>query len=506
MKVCSMRNRWRRSRWPSLAGIGLRCWVGCGLVILVMTASVSAYTSYGRNAVGMNTHIPAPRILEFVKDLGVQWIRVDNNWFQHRHPCSDAIEFLPALDRAVTHAIQNGLYVYMTLSYTATCGSTGGHDDRGLNDVPVAHLYANFVRQSVKHYRALGVRHFGLWNEPNGSGFFEGSADQYVNHVLIPGFPAVHEGCRALGARDCLILGPELSHTGEYHKFLERVLLRMQRAGLIFDIFTHHIYKSVASAPYEKESFVNALDDQRFSTTRPSFLAVLNKMGLAPDRIPVRQVWITETGYRARPTVDAAEMRRQADRYLEILNVQVARSWYTNTIFYEIVDPNTAADGYGIMRYHHGNGTYFLKDAYLALQDRLATDPRFFRGGPGGYQPTETPVCTKLGRNGILSSLPDMDKFQFRGTAGELVSVRLDRDPRGPNRGKRATLILEGHGLFVVSRGPLMNDITTTLKKSGTYKVIVLEQADFEEGSRFRGDYCVILESSDAAFATFTRD
>jgi hypothetical protein len=99
-----------------------------------------------------------------------------------------------------------------------------------------------------------------------------------------------------------------------------------------------------------------------------------------------------------------------------------------------------------------------------------------------------------------------VDEFKFHGTVGELVSVRLDRDPRGSHQGQRATLILEGHGLYFVSRGPLMNDITVTLPKSGRYTVIVAEQADFEEGSRFRGDYCVTLESSDAAFATFERD
>ena len=505
MRVKRMTHRWTRSGWLSRAGVGLWYGVGFALVSLIMTASVSAYTSYGRNAVGVNTHVPSPQILDFVKDLGAQWIRVDNNWFHHGRPCSDAIEFLPALDRAVNYAIQKGLYVYMTLSYTAACGSTGGNDDRDFNDVPAARLYANFARQAVRYYRRRGVRHFGLWNEPNSSGFFEGTADQYVDHVLIPGYAAVKSGCRDLGLGDCSVLGPELAHVGDYHKFLERVLHRMQRASLVFDIFTHHMYKTVATAPYEKESFVNALDDQRFSYTRPSFIDVLNKMGFAPDRIPVRQVWITETGYRARPPTDPAEMRRQANRYLEILNVQVARPWYTNTIFYEIVDPPSQAEGYGIMRYD-ANGTHFLKDAYLDLQDRLATDPRFFPGGPGGYQPTQTSVCTKLGRNGFFSSLPDSDDFKFHGTAGELVSVRLDRDPRGPNRGKRATLILEGHGLFFVSRSELMNDLTFTLPKSGRYKVIVLEQADFEEGSRFRGDYCVTLESSDAAFASFARD
>ena len=501
--------RWishQRSVQPVITtGIKQLSLLGCAVLIMVLTIPVSASTQYGRNAVGVNTHIPAPIVLDVVKELGAQWIRVDNNWNHHQRACSDAIQFQPTLDTAVKYAIQNGLRVYMTLSYTAECGSLGGRDDRSFNDVPDSFLFANFVRQSVRHYRALGVRHFGLWNEPNGSGFFEGTVDQFVDQVLTFGFPAVDQGCHDLGVDDCLVLGPELAHVGDYHHFLEHVLRRLQASSLMYDIFTHHIYGPVAAPIYERDSFVNKLDDRRFSYTRPSFIDVLNKVGLAPDGIPVREVWITETGHRARPAADPKQMREQADRVLEILNVQVARDWYTNTIFYEITDPHSSAEGYGITQ-HLNDGRFFLKDAYLDLQDRLATDPRFFHGGPGGYQPTETSHCTKLGRNGFFSFLPDQDKFKFRGQAGELVSIRLDRDLAGPHAGKHVTLILEGHGLLFMTRGPVLNDITVTLPESGRYFAIVAEQFDFEDGSRFRGDYCISLESSDAAFATFELD
>ena len=491
----------------SVVTAGLSPWrlLGCVVLMIVLAIPVSAVAQAGLNSVGVNTHIPLPKTLNVVKELGAQWVRMDNNWHHHRYACSNAIAFQPALDTAVKHAMQNGLYVYMTLSYTAPCGSLGGRDSRGFNDVPHAHLFANYVRQAVRHYRALGVRHFGLWNEPNGSGFFGGTADQFVENVLAPGFMAIRQGCRQAGRNDCLVLGPELSHTGDYHKFLEHILRRMRSLSLMFDIFTHHIYGAVTTSIYARDSFVNKLDDQRFSYTRPSFIDVLNKVGLAPNRIPVRKVWITETGYRTRPATHPNEMRKQADRIQEILNVQVARDWYANTFFYEIVDPVHPAAGYGITKWNR-DGSFFLKDAYLDLQDRLATDPRFFPQGPGGYRPAETTHCTKLGRNGFFSFLPDQDQYDFRGYAGELVSIRLNRDPGGRHKGNRATLILEGHGLLNISRGVLMNDITVTLPASGRYFVIVSEQADFEKGSRFRGNYCVSLESSDLAFSTFARD
>jgi hypothetical protein len=145
-----------------------------------MTATARASTLYGHNAVGVNTHIPSPQILEFVKALGVQWIRVDNNWFHHGNPCSDAIEFLPALDTAVNAAIQNGLYVYMTLSYTAACGSTGGNDDRDFNDVPAKRMVIAHVSQIRAEHQTIIHSQFAA---PRRHGWKTGDED--VIDVLI---------------------------------------------------------------------------------------------------------------------------------------------------------------------------------------------------------------------------------------------------------------------------------------------------------------------------------
>ena len=49
----------------------------------------------------------------------------------------------------------------------------------------------------------MGVTHFGLWNEPNLEQFFEGSAEELVNNVVLPGYPALKDGCRDAGHNDC---------------------------------------------------------------------------------------------------------------------------------------------------------------------------------------------------------------------------------------------------------------------------------------------------------------
>jgi hypothetical protein len=397
------------------------------------------------------------------------------------------------------------LQVYLVLGFTPPCASTGGGDEIGFNDPPVPEQFADYVRRSVARYRSFGVRHFGMWNEPNLSFFFEGTAEQYVDHVVRPGFAGVAQGCAEAGYNDCLVLGPDLAHRGDYDVFLGTVLNRMQAASVMFDIFTHHIYLPVATPLWERDSFVNALDDRRFDATRPALIDVLSKAGLAPDRIPVLDIWITETGLRVEPATEPQGMAEQAARYMEVLNVQAARSWYTNTIFYEIIDAPQPYDGYGIASVEE-NGTVFLKDAYFALQNRLTNDAWFApEGPPAGLRPNTGRTCARLGRSGFIR-LPDQDHFKFDGQAGELVTATLERNADGSYEGSRATLILEGHGLYFVSRGPLSNDITTTLPETGRYKIHVAEQLGIAEGSPFRGDYCLALESSQGAHVTLGED
>jgi hypothetical protein len=454
----------------------------------------------------MNVHIPTSHVVDMAAALGVQWLRMDNPWHGYADACSPGMSFPIELDTAVQYAVQQGLQVYLILGFTPPCASTGGRDEIGFNDPPVPELYADYVRRSVARYRQLGVRHFGMWNEPNLSYFFEGTPEQYVTHVVLPGFAGVAQGCAEAGYHDCLVLGPDLSHQDDYDKFLKTVLKQMQASSVMFHIFTHHIYLPVATPLWERDSYVNALDDRRLSETRPSLIDVLEDVGLAPNRLPVFEIWVTETGMRVEPPTEPQGMAEQVARYMEVLNVQVARPWYTHTFFYEMIDaPYAENAGYGLASVHE-DGTVVYKDAYFALQARLANDPRFAPDGPPqGYLPNASTTCARLGKSGFIRIL-DQDKFEFDGLEGELVTATLTGNANGSHKGSRATLMLEGHGLYFVSRSQLSNDITTTLRENGRYKIYVAEQPGIAQGSPFRGDYCLTLESSYNAHSTLRED
>jgi len=352
---------------------------------LVLDAAVRA--APGDNAVGINTHIPSTEVVDLVDDLGAHWIRVDNNWFQQSDPCSQGggISFIAPLDTAVSYAISKGISVYMTLAYTPACASTGNGDGgANNNDVPVAAEYAEYVHAAVAHYRAMGVRHFGIWNEANLDSFFEGTPTQYVQNVVIPGMDAVVTGCAAAAGgpfTDCLSLGPDLAHVGDYDVYLDDTLTQMEAAGRRFDIFAHHIYQKFWVQIWDGASFINALYDRRFDFTRRSLMDVLTDVGLTDaGGEPLVEIWITETGHQVEPPTDGPEMDRQADHYMSVIDEQLAKGWYTNTFFYEILDSLDQLDGYGITR-AEGGGSYYLKPAYLALQARIIAEPELSGGG-----------------------------------------------------------------------------------------------------------------------------
>jgi hypothetical protein len=347
-------------------------------------ASGSARADFGDNSVGMCVHIPPGDVIDACVELGVRWVRVDNNWFQNQ-PTSGAPVYLPALEDTVSYALASGLGVFMTIAYTPGWASSGDSDGIGSNDVPVAGTYGPFVRQAVAHYRAMGVTHFGLWNEPNLDGFWEGTSAQYVDLIVVPGLQAVAQGCADAGFSDCVSLGPELANVGECDVFLEETMTRMNTAGVNFDVYSHHIYQAfpeTGMCPWDGDCFYNALDRRRSVFTRRSFIDVLTATGHAVGGVPDREVWISETGYRCQPPDDPGEMDIQETYYMRVIDEQLARAWYTNSFFYEIQDSFDEIDGFGILRRTGGpdatwSDNFLVKDAFWALQARIASEPAF---------------------------------------------------------------------------------------------------------------------------------
>jgi hypothetical protein len=142
-------------------------------------------------------------VTQSMAELGAPWVRIDANWY--------GIELQQGqydwtmMDKMVDTARANGLIVYATLAYTPDWAT----QSTAVNGVPTAPgLYANFVSAVVARYKDR-VKHWGIWNEPEGSRFWSGTPQQLVDLVLKPGSEAIHaQERRPL----CSVLIPEATN------------------------------------------------------------------------------------------------------------------------------------------------------------------------------------------------------------------------------------------------------------------------------------------------------
>jgi len=89
----------------------------------------------------------------------------------------------------------------------------------------------------------------------------------------------------------------------------------------------------------------------------------------------------------------------------------------------------------------------------------------------------------------------DFDIFQFNGTTGDQVKLRLEADPRAGNNGGQAALRINGKSVDQQRTGTLPLEITVPLGSTTTYD-ITMEEARISPDQRYRGAYILTLESS----------
>lgn len=330
-------------------------------------------------ALGLNTHQSTTVGLDATRDAGLGWVRIDFNWI-NAEPKKGVFDW-SVFDAIVDGANARGLRVLAVIGYAPAWASAGDKlGDGSINDVPIDGAYAAFVTAAVKHFEGR-VTHWELWNEPNLDGFFEGTPDDYLQRVLVPGADALHAACSS-----CVVMAPGLASLGgKQAVWLDAVLAAAKDK---IDIVSGHIYADfagdVAGAGTTSDSFLNRLESHRvlkladgtvIYEAPSSFREVMDKHGVH------KPFWITETGQMA-TLGNATETAVQTKYYRRVLEAMLTRPWWEATIFYEafdlpqfpykwgvVVDEPTAPEG------------YLKKPVFDFLKQVSAAQPAF--GGTG---------------------------------------------------------------------------------------------------------------------------
>lgn len=306
------------------------------VLCLVMTCASFARAQCGNvnSPYGINAHAPSgsslTQLFDKVQLGGLGWVRIDFNWFAIES--SQDVFNWSVYDSIAAAAEARGIRVYASLGYSPQWATSG---PQGTGVPSNAADWYDICFRAAQRYPS--IQHWGMWNEPDSTGFFAGTEQQYIDIILKNGADAIHAANPS--AKVC---GPELDHIGSHNWQTWLADSISQSAGKL-DIVTHHAYSSTVSGV-----------DSRLNELR----TVLNNAGWSG------QVWFTETGW----DTSSLSETTQSNNYNTFLNEwftgQSGKTWITKVFFYEVQDDLSGGSKWGILR-----TDYTEKPSYTAYKN-----------------------------------------------------------------------------------------------------------------------------------------
>lgn len=299
-------------------------------------------------------------LLDKLQAAGVQWVRIDLGWasLQEQGSASYSQWYVDLADRAVDQARARGLKVLATLWATPSWANGGG-----ATNVPPQNVsdYSRVATWAGAHFRGR-INAWEVWNEPNLSDFFAGSAAEYTE-LLRAGYA----GLKAGDPNALVVLGgPSTNDTA----WLKSVYDAGAKGA--FDVMATHPYMGMADAPPETP-------DDGTKYTLAHVAAVYELMKANGDGS--KPIWFTEFGWSSHANWSDVEnwnrgvtAEQQADYLVRAIEYVSANFPYVTNMFWynerNLASGNAQLDNYGLL-----NRDLSPKPAYTALRAYLSSAP-----------------------------------------------------------------------------------------------------------------------------------
>jgi hypothetical protein len=257
----------------------------------------------GGMAWGVNAHLPADRVDEDVPaldravEMHMSYARLDIPWqIVEPKPRDDLLNTgdWGIIDASIAQVVKRGIRPLLILESPPGWATVNGQIAGTLNSLGQSH-FREYVRAVTLRYKNV-ARHFEIANEPNLSEFWQGTANQYVDQLLIPSIEVI----KSIDP-DIKIVGPALASllksTIKVEDFYQTLGARQQTyigqtGRKFFDIISHHSYQD------EPDGIIEDLTKGRSSCfllcvkQRDAILDIMNKNGFSYEPI-----WIDEFGW-----------------------------------------------------------------------------------------------------------------------------------------------------------------------------------------------------------------
>lgn len=197
--------------------------------------------NYGSNAI--NAPEAMDTLLDLASKTGFKWMRLGVRWASVEKACG-LYDFTES-DPLILATLEHGFRPYMTIGggnplYTEMPGG------RPTNSPEALAAWQDFLRATVRHYGALGVKHWEIWNEPNWGvswhGYHYGNPPEYAQMVQ-----AAAEAIRGADS-EAVILAGSLAF-GQAVEFTDAFMAA--GAAESFDVLTFHPYNAVPEDTFE---------------------------------------------------------------------------------------------------------------------------------------------------------------------------------------------------------------------------------------------------------------
>lgn len=307
----------------------------CAIAALALACAPASATTYGSHygIVGAWAGEPFDSL---ARDLGTKWIRTGFDWDvvetadNYYDPYSVWLQ-----DNMFNTMTGFGINVFHNFNYTPAWARTGP-----TNAYPPTNpaKYTEYITYTVNRYKNI-VHHWGLWNEPNLSQFYNGDFNWYINNLLIPGIDAIK--AEDPTARVCI---GELSTSGDDVGKLRTILQTVNAAGRkpLVDVVCHHSY-----------------DGGDTWQGRVADIDTLHNM-IVSEGWGDKEFWITES------SLETTNETAQANYLIGMVTAMDARPWWNKFFWWQL---------------HEGEGGHFglvrwpdwsLKPAYTQYQAYIA--------------------------------------------------------------------------------------------------------------------------------------
>jgi hypothetical protein len=299
------------------------------------------------------------RDLNAIQHLHAGWLRVDINWATIQDHGPTSYNWAP-IDRVVQGATARGVKVLGTIGYTPgwarPAGSAATHN-------PDPAQYAAFAATATRHYAAMGVHSYEVWNEPNQSGAWTPKPDPAAYTLLLK---AAYPAIKAADPQSTVMTGGTgpAPNDGTQIAPLDFLNAVYANGGAgFFDAVAHHPY-TFPAYPGEAQ---NWSPWYQMYGTAPSLRSLMIAHGDG-----AKKIWATEFGAPTNgPSGSHVSEAMQASMYTKAIAAWRRYTWAGPLFFFQGRDmgssPSSRENFFGFLRYD-----FSPKPAFAAFQTAIA--------------------------------------------------------------------------------------------------------------------------------------